>query len=389
MLERLAGNQYYCFLDGFSGYFQIPIDPQDQEKTTFKCPYGMFAYRRMPFGLCNAPGTFQRCMMAIFQDMIEKMMEVFMDDFSVFGNSFGTCPSHLDKMLKWCEDTNLCLNWERCHFMKDTPFIFSKECIKAFQSLKKKLTEAPILVSPDWDLPFELMYDASDFAIGAENLAADLLSRLENPHQSVPDKKEINETFPLETLNMVSFRSDSSTPWYANFANYHEGNFVVKGMSFQQKNKFFKDVKHYFWDDPFLFKVCADQVIWQCVQGQEVVAILKACHNEPTVGHHGPNYTAKKCLTLVSIGPQSIVMPMTWSNLVTLVNVREKSRNVMKCLKIPSKFSRFSTYGALISWGGSRLHEGTSIYSWSSITYQNRLKRKHSPPTTPELFANS
>ncbi|GJV56202.1 reverse transcriptase domain-containing protein [Tanacetum coccineum] len=117
MLERLAGNQFYCFLDGFSGYFQIPIDPKDQEKTTFTCPYGTFAYRRMPFGLCNAPGTFQRCMMAIFHDMIEKTMEVFMDDFSVFGDSFSTCLSHLDKMLKRCEDTNLVLNWEKSHFM--------------------------------------------------------------------------------------------------------------------------------------------------------------------------------------------------------------------------------------------------------------------------------
>ncbi|GJW60442.1 reverse transcriptase domain-containing protein [Tanacetum coccineum] len=172
--------------------------------------------------------------MAIFHDMIEKTMEVFMDDFSVFGNSFGTCLSHLDKMLKRCEDTNLCLNWEKSHFMvkegivlghkiskngievdkakvdviaklphpttvkgvqsflghagfyrrfikdfskisrpmthlleKNTPFIFSNECIEAFQTLKKKLTEAPILIAPDWDLPFELMCDASDFAIGA------------------------------------------------------------------------------------------------------------------------------------------------------------------------------------------------------------------------------
>ncbi|GJT53947.1 reverse transcriptase domain-containing protein [Tanacetum coccineum] len=129
---------------------------------------------------------------------------------------------------------------------------------------------------------------------GAENLAADHLSRLENPHQSVLDKKEINETFPLETLSMVSFRGDSSTPWFADFANYHAGNFVVKGMSSQQKNKFFKDVKHYFWDDPFLFKICADQVIRRCVHGQEAIDILKACHNGPTGGHHGPNYTAKK-----------------------------------------------------------------------------------------------
>ncbi|GJY42204.1 reverse transcriptase domain-containing protein [Tanacetum coccineum] len=117
MLERLVGNEYYCFLDGFSGYFQIPIDPHDQEKTTFTCPYGTFAYRRMPFGLCNAPGTFQRCMMAIFHDMIEKTMEVFMDDFSVFGNSFENCLSRVDKMLQRCEDTNLCLNWEKSHFM--------------------------------------------------------------------------------------------------------------------------------------------------------------------------------------------------------------------------------------------------------------------------------
>ncbi|GKC57082.1 reverse transcriptase domain-containing protein [Tanacetum coccineum] len=106
MLERLARNKFYCFLDGFSGYFQIPIDPQDQEKTTFKCPYGTFAYRRMPFGMCNAPGTFQRCMMAIFHDMIENTMEVFMDDFSVFGDSFDSCLSNLEKMLKQCEDTN-------------------------------------------------------------------------------------------------------------------------------------------------------------------------------------------------------------------------------------------------------------------------------------------
>ncbi|GKA97232.1 reverse transcriptase domain-containing protein [Tanacetum coccineum] len=104
MLERLAGNEYYCFLDGFSGYFQILIDPKDQEKTTFACPYGTFAYRRMPFGLCNAPGTFQRYMTAIFHDMIEKTMEVFMDDFSVFRNSFKTFLSYLDKMLKRCED---------------------------------------------------------------------------------------------------------------------------------------------------------------------------------------------------------------------------------------------------------------------------------------------
>ncbi|GJX95356.1 reverse transcriptase domain-containing protein [Tanacetum coccineum] len=181
MLERLAGNEYYCFLDGFSGYFQIPIDPQDQEKTTFTCPYGTFAYRRMPFGLCNAPGTFQRCMMAIFHDMIEETIEVFMDDFSVFGDSFSSCLSHLDKMLKRCEDTNLVLNWEKCHFMVKEGIVLGHKISKSGIEVDKakvdviaklphptsKLTEAPILVAPDWDLKFEIMCDASDYAVGA------------------------------------------------------------------------------------------------------------------------------------------------------------------------------------------------------------------------------
>nr|GEZ62581.1 reverse transcriptase domain-containing protein [Tanacetum cinerariifolium] len=375
MLERLAGNQYYCFLNGFFG-----------------------------------------CMMAIFHDMIEKTMEVFMEDFSVFRNYFQTCLSHLEKMLKRCEDTNLCLNWEKSYFMVKEGIVLGhkisknrievdkakvdviaklphpttvKECVEAFQTLKRKLTEALILITPNWDMPFELMCDASDFAIGAilgqrqekrfrpihyasktmteaesnytitekemlavvyafkifwsylimnksimytdhfalkylfakkdskarllrwvlllqeftfkvidtkgaENLTADHLSRLENPHQNVLGPKETNESFPLETLNLVSTRGNSSTPWFADFSNYHAGNFVVKGMSSQQKNKFVKDVKHYFWDDPFLFKICADQVIRRCVHGQKAIDILKACHYGPTGGHHGPNYTAKK-----------------------------------------------------------------------------------------------
>nr|GEW69569.1 putative reverse transcriptase domain-containing protein [Tanacetum cinerariifolium] len=218
----------------------------------------------------------------------------------------------------------------------DTPFLFSIECVEAFQTLKRKLTEASILIAPDWDMPFELMCDASDFAIGAvlgqrqekhfrpihyasktmteaesnytttekemlavvyafeklrsylimdksividikgaENLAADHLSRLENPHQNVLDPKEINESFPPETLNMVSSRGNSGTSWFADFANYHARNFVVKGMSSQQKNKFFKDVRYYFWDDPFQFKICADQFIRRCVHGQEAVGEIR------------------------------------------------------------------------------------------------------------------
>ncbi|GJT27620.1 reverse transcriptase domain-containing protein [Tanacetum coccineum] len=188
----------------------------------------------MPFSLCNAPATFQRCMLAIFHDMIEESVEIFMDDFSVFGNSFDTCLNNLDKMLQRCKDVHLVLNWEKCHFMvkegivlghkvssaglevdkakideisklppptniksirsflghagfyrrfikdfskiarpltklleKDTPFEFDDECRRAFESLKEKPICAPVIVSPNWNLPFELMCDASDFAIGA------------------------------------------------------------------------------------------------------------------------------------------------------------------------------------------------------------------------------
>nr|GEY38005.1 reverse transcriptase domain-containing protein [Tanacetum cinerariifolium] len=220
------------------------------------------------------------CMMAIFHDMIEKMMKVFMDDFSVFGNSFGTCLSYLDKMLKRFEDTNLFLNWEKSHFRVKEGIILDHKISKNGIEVDKAKV----------DVIAKLPYPTT--IKGEKNLAIDHMSRLENPHQSVLDKKEINEMFPLETLNVVSFRGDSSTPWFANFANYHVGNFVVKGMSSQQKN--FKDVKHYFWDDPFLFKICVDQVLRRCVHGQEAIDILKACHNGPTEGHHGPNYTSKK-----------------------------------------------------------------------------------------------
>ncbi|CAL1394630.1 unnamed protein product [Linum trigynum] len=234
MLERLDGHNYYCFLDGMSGYFQIPISPEDQEKTTFTCPYGTFAYRRIPFGLCNAPATFQRCMISIFDELVGDIMEVFMGDFLVFGDAFDKCLRNLEKFLIRCEETNLTLNWEKCHFMvtegivlghnvtsqgievdrakidvisnllppvnvkairsflghvgfyrrfmkdfskiarpltklleKDAPFDFTAECNDAFEALKHKLTHAPIMVGPDCSLPFELMFDASDYAVGA------------------------------------------------------------------------------------------------------------------------------------------------------------------------------------------------------------------------------
>ncbi|GKA77161.1 reverse transcriptase domain-containing protein [Tanacetum coccineum] len=191
MLERLSRNEYYCFLDGFSGYFQISIALEDQEKTTFPCPYGTFAYRRMPFGLCNAPITFQRCMTAIFHDMVEDFMEVFMDDFSVF------------------------------------------DCKKAFNKLKERLTTAPIIISLDWNLPFELMCDASDFAIEAVlgqriegkfkpiyyasktlNNAQAHYTTIEKELLAVGPKNKLKTNFPDEHLMILKTKLNDEEPWW-------------------------------------------------------------------------------------------------------------------------------------------------------------------------------
>ena len=234
MLDRLAGHSHYYFLDGYFGYNQISIAPKDQEKTKFTCSYGTFAFRRMPFGLCNDPATFQRCMMSMFSDLVEKAMEIFMDDFSVYGSCFENCMKNLETVLQRCQDKNLVLNWKKCHFMvtegivlghkisvaelevgqakvvvikthmppttvkgirsflghagfyirfikdfskisrplcrlleKDAKFDFDESCRSAFDEIKSRLVTAPTMLIPDWNNDFEIMCDASDYAMGA------------------------------------------------------------------------------------------------------------------------------------------------------------------------------------------------------------------------------
>nr|GEY00918.1 reverse transcriptase domain-containing protein [Tanacetum cinerariifolium] len=162
MLERLAGNEYYCFLDGFSRYFQIPIDPIDQEKTTFTCPYGTFAYRHMPFGLCNAQGTFQR--IEVYKAKVDVIAKL---PHPITVKGIRSFLGHAGFYRRFIQDFSKIARPMTRLFKKDTLFLFSKECVEAFQTLKRKLTEAPILITPDCDFPFELMCDASDFALGA------------------------------------------------------------------------------------------------------------------------------------------------------------------------------------------------------------------------------
>ncbi|XP_019179609.1 PREDICTED: uncharacterized protein LOC109174831 [Ipomoea nil] len=439
MLERLAGHAYYCFLDGFQGYFQIPIAPEDQEKTTFTCPFGTFAYRRMSFGLCNAPATFQRCMMSIFSDMIERYVEVFMDDFSLFGDSFDDCLAHLSSVLERCVKMNLTLSWEKSNFMvkegivlghiisdrgievdkakidvisklppptsvkevrsflghagfyrrfikdfskicrplcsllaKDVDFKFDDECLSAFHFLKEKLTSAPILTAPNWGFPFEIMCDASDSAIGAvlgqrinkmpyvihyasrtldnaqvnytttekellaivfalekfrsyllgskvivysdhsalkfllskkdakprlirwilllqefdltikdkkgcENVVADHLSRLPEAANNCSNSDiPINDRFPGEQLLSLH----NIEPWYADIVNYLVSGQFHPNLNSQGKKHFLSKAKHFFWDEPYLFKICPDQIIRRCIPDPQTSGQVEVCNRQ-------------------------------------------------------------------------------------------------------------
>ncbi|GJT71178.1 reverse transcriptase domain-containing protein [Tanacetum coccineum] len=347
----------------------------DQEKTTFTCPFGAYAYKRMPFSLCNAPATFQRCMMAIFHDMIEESVEVFMDDFSVFGSYFDHCLNNLDKMLQHCEDAHLVLNWEKCYFMIKEgivlrhkvseaglevdkakinvisklppptnikvrailgqkeginfhPIYFASETLNAaqqnytitekelmavvfaFDKFRSYLVLSKTIIHTDHSalrhlfkkqdakthlIRWILLLQEFDIEIkdrkGTENVAADHLSRIKKEETSNDSK--VNDNFSRETLMEINTEDD---PWFADFANYLVSNIIPKGMTCQQKNKFFSDIKHYFWEEPYLFKVCPDGMIRRCVSGPETRTILEQCHHRPTGRHYGPNATAKKVL---------------------------------------------------------------------------------------------
>ncbi|GJY68290.1 reverse transcriptase domain-containing protein [Tanacetum coccineum] len=310
-------------------------------------------------------------------------------------------------MLKRCEDTNLVLNWEKCHFMVKEGIVLGHKISKSgievdkakvdviaklphptsVKGIRKEVTEAPILVSPDWDLPFEIICDASDYAVGAvlgqqfdviihdkkrdENLAAVHLSRLENPHQDVLENKEITKTFPLETLGMVTIRGDSSTLWFADIANYHAGNFIMKGMSSQQKKKFFKDVKHYFWDDPYLFRIGADQpTIYR--DAHDLVTQCDACQRQGKISQKDemPQNAIQVCEIFDAWG-------------IDFMGPKSAPRVVVKLLK--SLFARFGTPRAIISDRGTHFFNDQFAKVMLKYGVTHHLSTAYHPQTSRQV----
>ncbi|GJW96534.1 reverse transcriptase domain-containing protein [Tanacetum coccineum] len=307
-------------------FFQIPIALEDQEKKTFICPYRTFAYRQMPFGLCNAPTTFQRCMTAIFHDMMEDFMEVFMDDFLVFvyGGKEGD--------------------------------LFRNEFSGAGMKLRIKK--------------------------GAKNLAADHLSRLKNPNLGTFTKEEIADEFPDEHLMVLKTELNDDEPWYADYVNYIVGKIVPPNWTPEKSRRFFSQVKNYFWDEPYAFKLCPDNVMRRCVARNEILEILAHCHSGPTGGHHSASITQKHIIKERDASEQYSVAVDYISKWVEAQALpTNNARIVIRFLR--RLFARFRVPKALIAATKNHFMELNELMELRDGAYENtgiykeRAKRWH------------
>ncbi|XP_049387509.1 uncharacterized protein LOC125851820 [Solanum stenotomum] len=330
MLDRMAGQEYNCFLDDYLGYNQIIIAPEDQENNTFACPYGMYACKRMPFGLCNAPATFQRCMMAIVHDIVEDFVEVFMDDFSVFGESFELSLTNLDRVLVRCEETNLCgLDVDKAkvevteklpppitvkgvrsflghvgfyrRFIKD----FSKTARPMCSLLEKEMKF--VFDEKCLQLPFELMCDTSDIAVGAvleqrkEKMfhyiyyASKTLDAAQSNY-TVTKKEMLALVFALEFDLEIKDRKGTGNQIADHLSRLEDSTHVKNGGQIREE---FPDEQLLTLDIarvPWYADIVNFLMIRRCIAEQEVTQVLESCHSSPYGGHHEGERTAHKVL---------------------------------------------------------------------------------------------
>nr|CAN79259.1 hypothetical protein VITISV_007591 [Vitis vinifera] len=311
VLERVSGHPFYCFLDGYSG---------------------------MSFGLCNAPATFQRCMLSIFSDMVECIMKVFMDDITIYGSTFDKCLVNLEAVLNRCIEKDLVLNWEKCHFMvhqgivlghiiskkgievdkekieliikkfikdfsklarplcellvKDAKFVWDDRCQWSFGELKLFLMTTPIDAKARlirWIFLLQEFNLQIKDKKGVENVVADHLSRPTIAHNS--HSFPLNDDFPEESLMLIKV-----VPWYAHIANYLVTGKIPSEWKTQDKKHLFAKIHAYYWEESFLFKYYADQIIRKCIPEQEQQGIFSHCHNSACGGHFASQKTAMKVL---------------------------------------------------------------------------------------------
>nr|GEY27126.1 DNA-directed DNA polymerase [Tanacetum cinerariifolium] len=438
MLERLAGNEYYCFLDGFSGYFQIPIDPHDQEKTTFTCPIGrspivacLSVYAMHPARFKGEKSHFMVKEGIVLGNKISKnRIEVDKAKIDVIAKlphpttvkGVWSFLGHVGFYQRFIKDFSK-ISRSMTHLLeKDTPFVFSEDCIQAFQTLKQKLTEASLLIALNWDLPFELMCDASDFAIGA------VLGKRHEKHfrpihyasKTLTDAESNYTTTEKEMLAVVYAFKKFQSYLIMNKCIVHTDHSALKYL-FAKKDAKARLLRWVLLLQEFDFdvidtkgaenlaanhlsllenpyentlqittRICADQVIQWCVHGKEALEILKACHNGPTGGHHGANLTAKKGINFM--GP----FPSSRGNKYILVAVDYLSKWVeakalptndarVVCKFLKSLFARFGAPRAIISDHGTHFCNDQFEKVMRKYRVTHRLSTAYHPQTSGQV----